>query len=63
MHVKIHAYCLVLVRVVTLRCEDQNACKLGISIEGADAGDHVTIEDLEGLSSDDDLTSDKTRPS
>ena len=61
MHVKVDTHRVVGVGVVTFGCEDEKSSKVGITVEGPNAGDDVAVEDLKRLSGDDDLPADKSR--
>ncbi len=61
MHVEIHSDSLVRVRVMSLWGEHKYTRKLGVTIEGTDAGDDIAVEDLECLTSDNDFAPYETR--
>lgn len=54
-HVEIHPYSMIRIRIVTLGGEDENTCKLRVSKQCTDTCDDVTIEDFEGFPRDDDF--------
>ena len=59
-HIEIHARFARLVRVVPLRCKDQNTRKLGVAVQGTDALNDVPVEHFERLACNDDLAPDET---
>ena len=61
LHVEVHPYGVICVRIVTLRREDEDTRKFGITVECTDAGNNVSVEDLEGLSGNDDFATSEAR--
>ena len=49
MHIKIYAYGVVGVSVMTLRCEYQDTGEFRIAVECSDTLQHIAVKDLKGL--------------